>query len=697
MELSHFFWLKWMQRLSKSASKTAYKGISYLFIARMEHGIITNYKYYEETVNSGHFYEITIEEDEKCYYVKSERGAAVSFGTEVVINPQLKVAHFNSSAFPITGPFEKNLNIINYQGFVIDCLDSDIGVYNLDNEIFLFGSGCLDLPIGVNVTLFNLHLVHMTDMNWIFKLFGRNLKKSSHILVYCPAFSSYLEGSDTVSYDNLINTKTNLFSLIYANKWLKDNFKIDFPGFNSLDNFASVLFSENQSKGSAEFIGHCEKCAFTQNFTELTEFKKLVTSQNVKDSFHKIKGELQETSAFSNQILSKYLWMRNEIVHGIITRKNSVLFDIVSDDKSVSIYSNESSGFNPPDGSFVLIVNAIQIVEMVPKLRSSNSWTTKAYLWISPETKVWSPSDYFWAPSLNFSCPNGFILCKIVRKYLILKEFDQKLHETTVIHVESEKGPHCFYLNPNEKYYAILSTNEEAEEGLLSLRHCVNEIYFKESNEPMILPSSGIVPWLSCTLEIDEPALLKGPLQVRLTDLPYLSLIKSLQFFAVKLRFYSISSLSLRLICSKCKSQIESGRCLTHFEAYSPVLIVSAVFEAADLDASTTTILIDRFSFFETILGTKNNFKTDLINLLKFPGKVKLNSDHLSFSISFKPTAALDGQQPSLEHSVSNLIPRVSRIINCTFPSNMANSVLKPVNLEYCDPKIELINILKLF
>jgi hypothetical protein len=670
----------------------------------MEKGVITNYKYYEDenTEIAGHFYEITIEEDEKCYYAKTQIGDSLAFGTEVSINPISREAHAHMTNYPfqVTGPYNKTLNTINYQGFVIDCLDSDIGVYNLDNEIILFGSACLDLPIGINVTLFNLHLIQVIDMNRIFKLFGSTLKKS-HILVYCPAFSSYLEGSDKVSYDNLIDTKTNLSSLIYANKWLKDNFKFDFPGFQSLDHLASILFSETQSKGGAQFIGHCEECIFTQNFTESGEyppFRRLLTAQDVKSSFHKIKAELLDSNFYSNQTLSKYLWMRNDIIHGIFKRKNSVLFDIISGDeaKTVSIFSNESNGFNPPDGSFCLILNAIQIVEIVPKLRASDSWTTKAYLWISPETKIWSPSDYFWTSSLSFSfsCPSGFVLCKIVRKYLILKEFDQKQYETAVIHIESERGPHTFYLNPNEKYYGIISTPNE--EGILSIRHCIDEIYFKDSNEPLILPSSGIVPILSCTLNVDEQILSKGPLQVRINDLRYLSLIKSLQFFSLKLRFYSISSLSLRLVCSKCKSQIEGNRCLSHLEDYTPVLTISAVFEVADLDgSSTTTVLIDRFSFFEIILGTKAAFKNDLLNLLKFSGKIKLKSEHFAFSNNFK--VSTDAASKQLEETISNLIPRVSRVMNCTFPSNMANSVLKPINLEYSDPRLELINILKLF
>lgn len=670
----------------------------------MEKGVITNYKYYEDesSENSGHFYEITIEEDEKCYYAKSQIGDSLAFGTEVSINPVSSEAHAHMTnyRFQVTGPYNRTLNTINYQGFVIDCLDSDIGVYNLDNEIILFGSACLDLPIGINVTLFNLHLVQVIDMNWIFKLFGSTLKKSAHILVYCPAFSSYLEGSDKVSYDNLIDTRTNLSSLIYANKWLKDNFKFEFPGFQSLDNLATILFSETQSKGGAQFIGHCKECTFTQNFTESSDyppFKRLLTAQDIKSSFHKTKGELLDSTNFhSNQALSKYLWMRNDIIHGIVKRKTSVLFDIISGDqtKSVCIFSNELNGFNPPDGSFCFILNAIQIVEIVPKLRASDSWTTKAYLWISSETKIWSPSDYFWTSSLSFSCPSGFVLCKIVRKYLILKEFDQKQYETIVIHIESDRGPHSFYLNPIEKYYGIISTPNE--EGILSIRHCIDEIYFKDSNEPLILPSSGIVPILSCTLNVDEQILLKGPLQVRINHLRYLSLIKSLQFFSLKLRFYSISSLYLRLVCSKCKSQIEGNRCLVHLEDYTAALTISAVFEAADFDgSSTTTVLIDRFSFFETILGTKAAFKNDLFNLLKFPGKIKLKSEHFAFSNNIK--VKTDASSKQLEEAMSNLIPRVSRVMNCTFPSNMANSVLKPINLEYSDPRLELKNILKLF
>ena len=173
--LSHFSVLKLMQQLSRRAlgASKAVQGDQLHFDSSMENGMISNYKYYEDQINSqnlGNFYEITTEEDEKCYYVQCRKGEALAYGTDAKIDPSSKLAFFNNSTYPIIGPFEKGLNIINYQGFVIDCLDSDIGVYNLDNEIFLFGSACLDLPIGVNVTLFNLHLVHLDDTNWILLL-----------------------------------------------------------------------------------------------------------------------------------------------------------------------------------------------------------------------------------------------------------------------------------------------------------------------------------------------------------------------------------------------------------------------------------------------------------------------------------------------------------------------------------------------
>lgn len=688
--------MQWLSRRALGASKSLQGHL----IAPMENGVISNYKYYEDDINpknSGHFYEITVTEEEKCYYVQSQKGDGLAYGTDVKINPPSKMAFINNLIYPIMGPFEKVLNIINYQGFVIDFIDSDIGLYNLDNEIFLLGSACLELPVGVNVTLFNLHLVRLDDISWFLEIYGKRFMKSTHILVYCPAFSSYLEGSENVSYDNFISTKSNLSSLLYSNKWVKDNLKVEIPDFQSLDDLATILCSGNQSQG-AIFLGHCEKCTFAQNLTELNgsrQSKKLVTAQDVKDSFHKIKNEIKENSVDDNKFLRKYQWMKNEIVQGVIKRTNSVLFEVKSGDKTVQIYSNESNGFNPPDNTFVLIFDAIQIVEIVPKLKTRNSQTVKAYLWISPETKIWSPADYFWTPSLDFSCPAGYIPCKILRKYLILQDFNQQQCETTVIHIESEKGPHSFYLNPNEKYYGIISSTDETDEGILSMRHFIKEDYFKESKEAVFLPSSGIFPTLSCNIKVDERSPLKGPLQLRINDLPYLSLIKSLHFFSLKLRFYSISSLSLRLICSKCKSQVESGRCLVHSEDFSPVLIVSAVFETADMDGTPATVLIDRFSFFEKLLGAHTTFKNTLINLLKYPGKVKMNSAYFSFMTNLK--SPVNDQKPTIESLIANVIPRVSRIMNCTFPSNMANSVLKPVNLEYCDPKLELINILKLF
>lgn len=654
-------------------------------------GLITNYKFYESSTVSEHFYEIRIEgNDREFYYAHGKEGDAVIFGTEVEIDLTSNTVIINGYQFPVLGPFERLKNVINYQGFVVDCLDSDIGVYNLDNEIFLFGSACLDLPIGISVTLYNLHLMRLTDTNWIYRLFGSSLKKSTHVLVYCPAFSSYLEGTEHVSYDNIISIKANFASLIYANKWLKTNLQIEFPGFQSLDEFASVLFPENYGK-SAAFLGHCEKCIFTDNFTDLLDFlhrKTLLTSQALKENFIKIKDELQNSNIYSNQTLNCTKWLRNEIVYGTVKRKNSVLFEVCSGDKVTTIFCNDSS-FAPEDDCFILIFNALQIVELVPKLRIIDSWSTKAYLWISPETRVWSPTGYFWSSSSSADSdpPANHISCKIIRKYLIQKEIEFVQYEIIAIQVESEKGLNCFYLNPKEKYYGILSG--ALNEGISVLRYFIDESFFKASDEPLLLPSSAIKATLSCTLTVDSKQ--QGPLQVRVNDLPFLPQVKGLQFFSLTLRTYSISSLFIRLTCLKCKSQVESGKCLNHYDNFVPNLQISAVIETSDMDGTSCNVLIDKFSFLEEILGTaKTPFKNDLIKLLKAPGSMKLSSDHFSFSNFLKQS------EKSLESSAAELFPSVSKVVKFTFPISLVNFVLKPVSIEICDPKVELIKILRL-
>ena len=667
-------------------------------------GLITNYKYFEGANKSEHFYEISCagsdEEirEEVCYYAHGEQGKPLPFGSEVILDKTSKIAKIGGFEFSFEGPFHKRLNIVNYQGFVLDCLDSDVGVYNLDNEIHLFGSACLDLPIGSSVTFFNLHLVYMRDFNWMLHLFGKNIKKSAHILVYCPAFSSYLEGCETVSYDNLIETKANFSSLIYTNEWLKSNFKIEFPGFTDLDEISSFLAKETSDKG-AKFIGHCEKCSFSTNsfdFNDAGQMKQISTAKTVKESFHKIKNALQENSVCSNHVLSRANVLRNEVIYGILTRKKANLFDLTSTGKTIPIYC-EDSNFNPENGSTIFIFNAYQIIELIPKLRVPNSWIAKAYLWISPETKVWSPNGFLRNLQMNFTCPSGFLLCKIVKKYLILKDFNHTQYETVVIHVESERGPHCFHLNPTEKYYGIInSLDSETTEALISIKHLIHESFFKEASESSPLPSSAIIPTLFCALAFDgeQTTMKKGPLQVLLNDLPYLAFIKGIQFFSIKLRTYSISTLSLKMLCSKCKSQIESGKCLGHFGDFTPAIVLSAVIESSDMNDTPCSILIDQFSLFAKIYGLDNSFKTKIVDSLKACGAVKLGPEHFSFKETFR-TRTTENQ--SLEVSIATLIPHVSKVINCTFSINMANSILKPINLEICDPKTELMNILKLF
>ena len=158
-------------------------------------GFVSNYKYFEDSHKSEHFYEITcsgndVENEEICYYARGEKGEPVPFGTDINLDTASNTLKIRNFELSVEGPFSKRLNVVNYQGFVLDCLDSDIGIYNLDNEIYLFGSACLDLPIGSSVTFFNLHLTYISDLSWMFKLFGKSIKKSTHVLVYCPAFSS---------------------------------------------------------------------------------------------------------------------------------------------------------------------------------------------------------------------------------------------------------------------------------------------------------------------------------------------------------------------------------------------------------------------------------------------------------------------------------------------------------------------------
>ena len=654
-------------------------------------GFISNYKYFEDSRKSEHFYEITCCPDvneEICYYARGESGKPVPFGTDAIVDTELNTVRIGNFKFQIEGTFQKRLNIVNYQGFVLDCLDSDIGIYNLDNEIYLFGSACLDLPIGSNVTLFNLHLVKVNDLSWIFKLTGKSFKKSSHILVYCPAFSSYLEGTETVSYDNFITTRSNIFALIYANTWLKNKFDFESPCFNELDELSACLFQKEINRQGGQFIGHCEKCCFSDNFFEYSDTKIIKTAKNVKELFHQINDSIRKNSSYNNQIFSGTTVLRNEIVQGIIARKTQNLYNLTSGEKTIQIYC-EDSNFDPSDGSTIMIFDAHVIVEIYPKLRIPDSWIVKAYLWISPETKVWSPNGFSRSFGFNFTYPPGFILCQIVKKYLILKDFNNIQYDTAVIHVESEKGRHYFLLNPTEKYYGIINTSDCDNEAIISIGHLIHESCFTEaSSDKYFLPPSEIIPTLSCTLKFDEK---RGPLQVHVNDIPHLSLIKSLRFFSIKLRTYSISSLYLKLICSKCKSQISSGRCLGHFDDFQPILIISAVIEAADMNGSPCSILVDQFSLFSKLYKLDKLFKTRIINLLTAAGFIKLESEHFSFKEFFKPQTATD----TLAYFIVNSLPRVSEIVHCTFDTS--NSILKPINLEICDPKLEIINLLKLF
>ena len=700
------------------------------------HGIVTNFKFLNSNaLDSDCFYEITTNDD-TCYYLRSisnRNNKTITMGDEVQINSENYITNQMDCnkcselpvivpSHPISGPFKINVKTVNYQGFILDCLDQDFGVYNLDNEIILFASGCIKFEAITNsntkTTFYNLHLVQMEDMSWILKLFGRYLRNSTHILVYCPSFSSYSKEGKKEVYENItLSTKSNFSSLIYSHFWLK-NFKIEkglkleFPDFKSLDDLASILIPDNNnSSNNSNFEGHCQSCAFTDNFSDFHDLiltKKIIQANDMKSYFHSTKSELLNSTIYSNQVLSRVTWLHDEILFGTIHRKNSILFELRSGEKSISIYCNDLM-FNPPQNIEIFIFNPLQILEIVPKLKCANSWTSKAYLWISPNTKVWSSSGYF-GSSLSLSLSSNekfkfsdFVQCKITRKYLILKEFEGKQFETAVIHVESSKGPRCFHLNPTEKFYAILPENTKIEnessnvvDEIFSITFFINENYFKDySNSVPVISSSSIIPTVTCNLQInpnDDKNNKGGAIQVRLNDLPYLSYLKGVQFFSLKLRFYAPSSLSLKLICSKCQKLIVAGKCLTHTNSvnFIPLLTVSAVFDTSDSEGNHCNVLIDRFSVFESILNLNSSVKTHLIQILKPSGQVKLESEHFSFVNYIKPIE-------KIENIVAQLLPRISKLCLCTFPVNMAKSVLKPVSLEICETKSELLNLLNYF
>jgi hypothetical protein len=173
--------------------------------------------------------------------------------------------------------------------------------------------------------------------------------------------------------------------------------------------------------------------------------------------------------------------------------------------------------------------------------------------------------------------------------------------------------------------------------------------------------------------------------------------LKGVQFFTLKLRFYSISSLSLKLSCSKCKSLVEGNRCLIHYENYSPMVSLNVVFEAADLsDGSKCNVLIDRISDFEMILQRKGTVEA-LVNFSKTSGAIKLSSNSFCFLNSLKNSTD-DSDNSTVELKIVQLLlPLISGTFSCTFPFSTRSSILRPNNIEKLESKLEILNVLQYF
>ncbi len=598
---------------------------------------------------------------------------------------RIKKLHCDTYISPFKLPYTGQVETVNYSGMILDCYDPVFGIYNWDNQAVLFTCGMLlNIELHKKYTFENLHCVSIEEIQggteWLQSIIGCPFPTAFGVIfVYCPVYSN-LKGAHLLPKPEL-STKADFASLLAAYMFLKKSESVQksLIDFQFLEKFASAALNTNYD---VSFSGHCASCQFTQMVSDHSSSlasKFFFQSKQVKDLMIDLKSGLKGKVTYGNTAYSRTRLLSNEILIGRIkVRSRNVyeFFDFQSSAPVTLIDCNETIPWKDEEMDLIAF-NAHVIVEMIPRLQYANAWSTKAYIWLSNIAKVVCRSK---VPKV---LKNDFNEFKLLRKYSQLVDNS----EAQFIEVQNTSTGQKVSkaLKAEDKFYGLIAEKAE-NDSIFTLLMAIDEAALRSSKP---LKSDFIRPILKPKIDVSCDQFGKAKtVSVHLDDLSILSSFIGIKEFSVKVRIYAIKEALFTLKCIKCNIQIKGRECLMHKSAYVPLLQLKVAFVIGDDLDGRSSILIENFDHLCIIMAWKpETVQKQLEKALADSGEIRFSSDELSL---------LEPGSTFLQKAIG-ISPYRSRIFKLTFPFKVLKSVLKPSEIEICDVKIEILNLIRLF
>lgn len=599
---------------------------------------------------------------------------------------------------PIKLPFDAQFETVSYSGTIFDCYDPVFGIYNWDNQALLFTCGMLlNLEVFKNYTFENLHCVNLNDVQggveWLKSVIGSPFPTAFGVIfVYCPVYSS-LEGFYQQPKPTLC-CNADFASLLSSYFFLKRNESIPkgLIDFSFLEKFASAALSPNFK---VSFREHCCRCQFTQLVTDYSaslNCKYFIGPKQVKDLMLDMRSALKAKIVYNNTSNFKTRYMNHEILQGRLRFKSKNAFEFFDPCSGTSVSLIDPNGFisytfnDQVDCADVIIFKAHVIVEMIPRLQYANTWSTRAYIWLSNLAKVICHHQQQQSrPTAQPDCISSSEF-KLLRRYLQIYNSGGAICEAQFIEVQNTQSGQRLTkaLKEQDKFYGLVTGNAENDpfyEPILIIKDAA-----LSSPEPLGSDSLKVILKSGIKVPFDEFGRPK-PVSVHLEDLHILSGFTGISHFSVKVRVYSIKEALFALKCARCDIQIKGGECLMHKASFVPLLQVKVALSVGDDRDGRCSILVENFDQLCKIMNWKSEtFQKQLEKFLSDSGELRFASNEISLVTA--PTTFL---QKAIQSS-----PYKSQLLKLTFPFKTLKSVLKPVQIEICDAKAEILNLISI-
>jgi hypothetical protein len=488
---------------------------------------------------------------------------------------------------------------INYRGIVMDCLDPHFGVYNLDNQVALFGCFALNaaMEIGSSTDLFNLHVVSVSDeyMHLISVLFGPIPQKLGVFLVFCPSYSQMLQSSLERKPEKTTNSeiKGTFLALLQAYAWFK---QLHLPA--KPEELLPLAASLSSPSSASCFIDHGNACTFVEKDPDADSSifrRKIETLAQVRAQIEQMKLTLKSRAIYGCTIFDQTACLKNTLLHGTIRAKAGSGYEIISND-GVSI--NIAFGFPVHlslGASTVLIADPTIVVELVPRSNFTNAWLSKSYLFVRTLQQL-APRQV--APDC-IPLRLDYASLILVKKLVYSRLTGAENREGTAIEVRGEYNGKLM-LSSEHRFFGLL-TGEALK------------VSPKAITKGIIFPQDIYFP-LKSTVQAEAPTSI---IDLTVADLQYFGAESPLSGFCLKARIDSIQSLSVKLTCTQCDRILSADKqCYRHGNAKKFKLLAQATFKIIDRSFSSCTILVnDRAQLCRLLGWTDQNCPLDFLQI----------------------------------------------------------------------------------